>query len=239
MRDRESNSLYEAGEEAEVPVSRRGGPFALAMRRLLRKKIAVVALAAIAIFYFCGVSAPWVSPRQLHRPESRQRPSGTVPGASLRHRPPGPRHAQPCHLGRSYHDRRHRRHLDHRWHNPRCRPGSSRRLRRWQGRYRHHATGGRVLRSPRLAHADHDQRYPRRPRSWHGLAQEPGRHAKDRWFPRLRPHLRRSLPLLLGRWRSRNPLPGARPPRDRVCARLLVPWAPPPAASSSTTSCPT
>ncbi len=39
------------------------GPLALAMRRLLRKKIAVVALVFIGVFYFCGVFAPVVAPR--------------------------------------------------------------------------------------------------------------------------------------------------------------------------------
>jgi len=81
MRDRESNSLYEAGEETEVPASKRGGPFALAMRRLLRKKIAVVALVAIAIFYFCGVSAPWVSPRSY----TDQNLDNVLQGPTLEH----------------------------------------------------------------------------------------------------------------------------------------------------------
>jgi ABC-type dipeptide/oligopeptide/nickel transport system permease subunit len=35
------------------------------MRRLLRKKVAVAALAFIAVFYFCGVFAPWVAPHSF------------------------------------------------------------------------------------------------------------------------------------------------------------------------------
>ena len=49
----------EADVDAERP-SR--GPLALAMRRLLRKKIAVAALVFIGVFYFCGVFAPVVAP---------------------------------------------------------------------------------------------------------------------------------------------------------------------------------
>jgi peptide/nickel transport system permease protein len=45
--------------------SRGRGPFAVAMRRLLRKKTAVAALAFIAVFYFCGIFAPWVAPHSF------------------------------------------------------------------------------------------------------------------------------------------------------------------------------
>jgi len=38
------------------------GPLALALRRLLRKKIAVAALVFIGVFYFCGLFAPVVAP---------------------------------------------------------------------------------------------------------------------------------------------------------------------------------
>jgi ABC-type dipeptide/oligopeptide/nickel transport system permease subunit len=51
-----------AGEiefEAERPSH---GPLALAMRRLLRKKIAAAALVFIGVFYFCGLFAPVVAP---------------------------------------------------------------------------------------------------------------------------------------------------------------------------------
>jgi ABC-type dipeptide/oligopeptide/nickel transport system permease subunit len=39
------------------------GPLNLAMRRLLRKKIAVAALVFIGVFYFCGLFAPVVAPQ--------------------------------------------------------------------------------------------------------------------------------------------------------------------------------
>ncbi|MBE3110559.1 MAG: ABC transporter permease [Acidobacteria bacterium] len=41
------------------------GPFALAMRRLLSKKIAVAALVFIGVFYFCGLFAPVVAPHSF------------------------------------------------------------------------------------------------------------------------------------------------------------------------------
>ena len=65
MRDRESASLAEAVAEDEALVSKGRGPLAVAMRRLLRKKVAVAALAFIAVFYFCGVFAPWVAPHSF------------------------------------------------------------------------------------------------------------------------------------------------------------------------------
>ena len=65
MRDRESASLVEAVAEDEALVSKGRGPLAVAMRRLLRKKVAVAALAFIAVFYFCGVFAPWVAPHSF------------------------------------------------------------------------------------------------------------------------------------------------------------------------------
>jgi len=65
MRDRESASLAEAVAEDGAFVSKGRGPLAVAMRRLLRKKVAVAALAFIAVFYFCGVFAPWVAPHSF------------------------------------------------------------------------------------------------------------------------------------------------------------------------------
>jgi peptide/nickel transport system permease protein len=65
MRDRESASLAEAVAEDEALVAKGRGPLAVAMRRLLRKKVAVAALAFIAVFYFCGVFAPWVAPHSF------------------------------------------------------------------------------------------------------------------------------------------------------------------------------
>jgi ABC-type dipeptide/oligopeptide/nickel transport system permease subunit len=65
MRDRESASLAEAVAEDGAFASKGRGPLAVAMRRLLRKKVAVAALAFIAVFYFCGVFAPWVAPHSF------------------------------------------------------------------------------------------------------------------------------------------------------------------------------
>lgn len=49
-------------DEAEVTAGRRGSPTTRAMRRLLRKKIAVIALVVITTFYVVGIFAPWVAP---------------------------------------------------------------------------------------------------------------------------------------------------------------------------------
>jgi ABC-type dipeptide/oligopeptide/nickel transport system permease subunit len=46
----------------EVTPGARHSPLGLALRRLLRKKIAILALAFIAVFYFCGLFAPVVAP---------------------------------------------------------------------------------------------------------------------------------------------------------------------------------
>src|SRR4030043_1217706 len=81
MTDRDLPSLYEAAEEGEMRPARGRGPFATAMRRLLRKKIAVAALAFIAVFYFCGVFAPWVAPHSF----TDQDLDHTSQGASLEH----------------------------------------------------------------------------------------------------------------------------------------------------------
>jgi ABC-type dipeptide/oligopeptide/nickel transport system permease subunit len=64
MRDRSSDNLVAAGAEDAVEAERHyRGPLGMAIRRLLRKKIAVVALMYIGIFYFCGVFAPVVAPQ--------------------------------------------------------------------------------------------------------------------------------------------------------------------------------
>jgi len=65
MRDREPASLAEAVAEDGALAPKGRGPLAVAMRRLLRKKVAVAALAFIAVFYFCGVFAPWVAPQSF------------------------------------------------------------------------------------------------------------------------------------------------------------------------------
>ena len=49
--------------EEVAPAPRWRSPLAVAIRRLLRKKIALAALAFISLFYFVGVFAPWVAPR--------------------------------------------------------------------------------------------------------------------------------------------------------------------------------
>jgi ABC-type dipeptide/oligopeptide/nickel transport system permease subunit len=62
-------------------------PFGLAVRRLLRKKIAVLALAYIAVFYFCGLFAPVVAPQSYTKQDldhvsegpSLSHPLGTDP----------------------------------------------------------------------------------------------------------------------------------------------------------------
>src|SRR4030042_4505657 len=81
MTDRELPSLYEAAEEGEMRPDKGRGPLAVAMRRLLRKKIAVAALAFIAVFYFCGVFAPWVAPHSF----TDQDLDNTLQGPSLEH----------------------------------------------------------------------------------------------------------------------------------------------------------
>ncbi len=81
MRDRESASLVEAVAEDEALASKGRGPLAVAMRRLLRKKVAVAALAFIAVFYFCGVFAPWVAPHSF----TDQNLDNVLQGPSLEH----------------------------------------------------------------------------------------------------------------------------------------------------------
>jgi peptide/nickel transport system permease protein len=65
MRDNEFSSQTEVAEEGAEAVPRGAGrgPLALAMGRLLHKRIAVAALAFIAVFYFCGLFAPVVAPQ--------------------------------------------------------------------------------------------------------------------------------------------------------------------------------
>lgn len=46
-------------EREETPSS---GPLGRALRRLLKKRIALVALVVIAVFYFAGIFAPWIAP---------------------------------------------------------------------------------------------------------------------------------------------------------------------------------
>ncbi|MCJ7491007.1 MAG: ABC transporter permease [Dehalococcoidia bacterium] len=56
-------SAIDVAGEAEFDAERPSrGPLALAMRRLLCKKIAVAALVFIGVFYFCGLFAPVVAP---------------------------------------------------------------------------------------------------------------------------------------------------------------------------------
>ena len=57
------------------------GPLALALRRLLRKKIAVAALVFIGVFYFCGLFAPVVAPHSY----SAQNLEAVNVGPSLSH----------------------------------------------------------------------------------------------------------------------------------------------------------
>jgi ABC-type dipeptide/oligopeptide/nickel transport system permease subunit len=72
-------------EEAALGPSR--SPFGLAVRRLLRKRIAVLALAYIAVFYFCGLFAPVVAPQSYTKQDldhvgespSLSHPLGTDP----------------------------------------------------------------------------------------------------------------------------------------------------------------
>jgi len=52
-----------AGMLGEAGLGPRRSPLGLAVQRLLRKRIAVLALTFIAVFYFCGLFAPLVAPR--------------------------------------------------------------------------------------------------------------------------------------------------------------------------------
>ena len=49
--------------EEAVPAPRWRSPQAVAFRRLLGKRIALVALLFIGVFYFAGIFAPWVAPK--------------------------------------------------------------------------------------------------------------------------------------------------------------------------------
>jgi ABC-type dipeptide/oligopeptide/nickel transport system permease subunit len=67
----------------EAPEERRSrGPWALALRALLRRKLAVLALVYIGVFYFCGIFAPLVAPygyREQNLDIALQPPSLTHP----------------------------------------------------------------------------------------------------------------------------------------------------------------
>jgi ABC-type dipeptide/oligopeptide/nickel transport system permease subunit len=65
----------------EVTLGARRSPLGLALRRLLRKRIAVLALAFIAVFYFCGLFAPVVAPRSY----TKQDLDHVLQGPSLTH----------------------------------------------------------------------------------------------------------------------------------------------------------
>ena len=65
----------------EVTLGARRSPLGLAFRRLLRKRIAVLALAFIAVFYFCGLFAPVVAPRSY----TAQDLDNVLQGPSLAH----------------------------------------------------------------------------------------------------------------------------------------------------------
>ena len=65
----------------EVTLGAGRSPLGLALRRLLRKRIAVIALIFIAIFYFCGLFAPVVAPRSY----TAQDLDNVLQGPSLAH----------------------------------------------------------------------------------------------------------------------------------------------------------
>lgn len=65
----------------DEPVVRGRSPTALAIRKLLRKRIAVAALVVIAIFYAAGILAPWISPYDF----AEQNLDATFQGPSLAH----------------------------------------------------------------------------------------------------------------------------------------------------------
>ncbi|SVC75299.1 uncharacterized protein METZ01_LOCUS328153, partial [marine metagenome] len=47
---------------ARVEGNKARGHLSLALRRLLRKKIAVISLSVLVVIYGAGILAPWVSP---------------------------------------------------------------------------------------------------------------------------------------------------------------------------------
>jgi peptide/nickel transport system permease protein len=63
MEESELSRLAELPAEDAAPRGGGRGPLAVALRRLLRKKIAVAALIVIGVFYFCGLFAPVVAPK--------------------------------------------------------------------------------------------------------------------------------------------------------------------------------
>lgn len=65
----------------DEPVVRGRSPTALAIRKLMRKRIAVAALVVIAIFYAAGILAPWISPYDF----AEQNLDATFQGPSLAH----------------------------------------------------------------------------------------------------------------------------------------------------------
>lgn len=74
-------AAFELVEEVAVPQRAVAGPWRLALRRLLRKKLAVVALVAIFAFYAVGLFAPLIAPYD-YRTNDLNHP---LEGPSLRH----------------------------------------------------------------------------------------------------------------------------------------------------------
>ncbi len=56
-------------------------PMAVALQRLLHKKVALISLLVIFVFYFCGVFAPLISPHSYHATDL----DAVLKGASLAH----------------------------------------------------------------------------------------------------------------------------------------------------------
>lgn len=62
----DASSVYDAGE---IAPRASGSLWRTTFRRLVRKKLAMVALAYLAIFYFAAIFAPWVAPHDPNRQE--------------------------------------------------------------------------------------------------------------------------------------------------------------------------
>ena len=78
MSDGPTSLYFEESLDVARPVR---GPFAVALRRLLRKKVAVICLLVIGVFYFCGIFAPLISPHSYHA----ENLGYVLKGASLSH----------------------------------------------------------------------------------------------------------------------------------------------------------
>ncbi len=234
-------AIYPCALITFLALMRTESPLGVAARRLAKKRIAIAAIAFISLFYLAGILAPVLPIHSYTDQNLEQALNGPSLVPSLRDRPPGPRLAEPLHLGvPDYGDRYI---LD-----PGLRAGCSFAiglglLSGYVGGWVDTAImriGDLFAGLPTLLMLISDQRDSEGPDPLSGPGVRTS-HGYRRIFgiriPGLLPDLRRAIPFQLGRRRQDHPIAGAGAARDRVhpggaCRRRLHPAHPlsPPAA---------